>query len=122
MSSGIPTSSTQTIPTPTAPEEGPSSLSSALLVDRLRIVGYYRRGFISKTDAVVLLCERAAEAAPEDLGERNASSLIAPYHKMLDTFDKEMARPNQLRSGHKEGVPSDPGEPSKGGNPGRTRV
>jgi hypothetical protein len=56
------------------------------------VVGNYRRGSIDKIDALFQLIERASDVEAGEFGEQHVADLLAPYHRMLDTVEKEIVR------------------------------
>jgi hypothetical protein len=53
-------------------------------------VGNYRRGAVDKIDALFQLIERASDMEEGQFGEQHVADLLAPYHRMLDTVEKEI--------------------------------
>jgi hypothetical protein len=66
-----------------------------------------------RTDALIQLCGRGVEAASGETGERSPSEIIAPYHKMLDTFDSEMVGSVHQNPNDNEGTSRLPDTPRK---------
>ncbi|KAG2145155.1 hypothetical protein DEU56DRAFT_934379 [Suillus clintonianus] len=93
-------SSSQISLSATTPQVSPSK--DTFPFDCLRIVGNFRRGATDKTNAFINLCERASKMGQGELGEPSASSLVAPYHRMLDTIEKEIVSIRGQNSGDKE--------------------
>lgn len=65
---------------------------STFNLDCLGVVGRFRRGSISKTDAFLEMFERASCVDQKEFGGRSVAELVTPYHRMLDSFEKEVVQ------------------------------
>jgi hypothetical protein len=65
-------------------------LRSTFNADCIRIVGNYRQGAVNKIDALFQLIERASDVEEGQFGEQHVADLLAPYHRMLNTVEKEI--------------------------------
>jgi len=73
-------------------QRSPSPCKSSFNSDCLRLVGLYRRGSLTKTNAILEIFKLASHVGQSEFRGRSAAELIAPYHRMLDSFEKEIVK------------------------------
>jgi len=69
----------------------PSPNKNTFNPDCLKIVGRYRHGTLSKTNAFLELFKRALQVDQSEFGGRSVAELVAPYHRMLDSFERKLS-------------------------------
>ncbi|KAG2365436.1 hypothetical protein BDR07DRAFT_1481380 [Suillus spraguei] len=71
-------------------ERSPSPRKNTFNSDFLSVVGHYRRGTITKTNAILEIFKQASHVDGSEFGGRSVAELVVPYHRMLDSFEKEI--------------------------------